>query len=110
MPRLGKSGSVANHNRLFVIENLLGAVTMALDSDQVQKPVRKLRKILKKISRNPSPAKVHDLRTRTRQIEAALGALALDSNRNGRKLLKSLSRVRKNAGRVRDMDVLISYA
>ena len=83
---------------------------MALDSDQVQKPVRKLRKILKKISRNPSPAKVHDLRTRTRQIEATLGALSLDSNRNGRKLLKSLSRVRKNAGRVRDMDVLISYA
>jgi CHAD domain-containing protein len=83
---------------------------MPLDSDEVQKPVRKLRKILKEVSSNPSPAEVHDLRTRTRQIEATLGALSLDSNRNGRRLLKSLSRVRKNAGRVRDMDVLISYA
>jgi CHAD domain-containing protein len=83
---------------------------MPLDSDEVQKPVRKLRKILKKISRNPSPAEVHDLRTRTRQIEATLGALSLDSNHNGRQLLKSLSRIRKNTGRVRDMDVLISYA
>jgi CHAD domain-containing protein len=83
---------------------------MALDSDEVQKPVRKLRKILKKISSNPSPAKVHDLRTRTRQIEATLGALSLDSDRSGRKLLKPLSRVRRSAGQVRDMDVLISYA
>ena len=83
---------------------------MPLDPKQVEKPVRKLRKIIKNISRQPSPEDVHRLRTNARRLEATLFALELDSESDGRRLLKSLSQVRKRAGKVRDMDVLTSYA
>lgn len=83
---------------------------MSLDSNQVQKPVRKLRKIIKKAGKEPSSQEVHDLRTNSRRLEASLAALSLHSKGNGRRLLKDLSRVRKRAGKVRDMDVLTGYA
>lgn len=85
---------------------------MALDPDQVQKPIRKLRKVLKLRwnGKQISSEDVHDLRTNTRRVEASLAALALDSKRNGRRVLKDLGRVRKRAGKVRDMDVLTGFA
>jgi CHAD domain-containing protein len=76
----------------------------------MQKPVRKIRKLLKKMPSSPSPDEVHDLRTNSRRIEATLHALALDSGRPGRQVLKEISKLRKRAGKVRDMDVLTSYA
>ena len=83
---------------------------MALDPKQLQKPVRKIRKIIKRTGKQPSPEDVHDLRTNTRRLEASLAALALDSKGNGRRVLKDLSRVRKRAGKVRDLDVLTGFA
>jgi CHAD domain-containing protein len=85
-------------------------VFMPLEVDRFQKPVRKLRKFLKKMSPRPTPGKVHDFRTNTRRVEASVAALSLDSKRNGRRLLKELARVRKKAGKVRDMDVLTGFA
>ena len=82
---------------------------MALDVDRLQKPVRQLRKFIKKMPRRPTPDQVHDLRTNTRRIEASMEALALDSKRQGQRLLKYLARVRKRAGKVRDMDVLTGF-
>jgi CHAD domain-containing protein len=81
---------------------------MPLDSSRVDKPIRKLRKLLKKMATEPSPKQVHDLRTNSRRLEAMLEAIHPD--RNGRKILKQISKVRKRAGKVRDMDVLTSYA
>ena len=83
---------------------------MPVDADRVQKPVRKIRKLLRKMSTSPSPDEVHDLRTNSRRIEATLHALSLDSGRPGRQVLKQISKLRKRAGKVRDMDVLTSYA
>ena len=83
---------------------------MALDRNQVLKPVKKLRKVVKKIDRQPSPETIHDLRTNTRRFEAMLEALALDPQDIGKPALKRLTRFRKRAGKVRDMDVLTSYA
>ncbi len=82
---------------------------MAVDTDRMQKPVRKIRKLLKKMPASPSPDDVHDLRTNSRRIEAALQALSLDSRRTGKQVLKQISKLRKRAGKVRDMDVLTSY-
>jgi CHAD domain-containing protein len=82
---------------------------MALDADGVQRNLRKLRKLLEKAPRRPSPEKVHDLRTHTRRLEATVGALGLDARRNERRLLRGLGRLRKRAGKVRDMDVLTGY-
>lgn len=81
---------------------------MALDIEQLDKPIRKVRKILYKMPTEPSPDQVHDLRTNSRRLEAVLEAT--DPDRNGRKILKQISKVRKKAGKVRDVDVLTAYA
>ncbi len=82
---------------------------MAIDADRMQKPVRKLRKLLKKMPRQSPAEDVHDLRTNSRRLEAAFQALSLDAGRNGRKVLKKVGKLRKRAGKVRDMDVQTGY-
>ncbi|MBV9180047.1 MAG: CHAD domain-containing protein [Acidobacteria bacterium] len=83
---------------------------MALNPKRVAKPFRKLRKLLKSMPKQPVPDQVHDLRTNTRALEAMAAALSLHSQSQVRKLLKDLTRIRKRAGKVRDLDVLSSYA
>ncbi len=83
---------------------------MALNSEQIEKTMRKLRKLVNKAPKRPTPDNIHDLRTYTRRFEAAVAALKLDSRRNERRLLRDLKRARKRAGKVRDMDVLMSYS
>jgi CHAD domain-containing protein len=82
---------------------------MPLDTKRVDKNIRKLRKMLKKASKLPDPENVYKLRTRTRRLEATIEALGLASKNNGRILLRELRRIRKKAGKVRDMDVLTSH-
>ena len=53
---------------------------MALDPDRVVKPVRKLRKAIKRFPNTPDPELVHDVRTRSRRIEAMLDALAAEAS------------------------------
>ncbi len=50
------------------------------------------------------------MRTNTRRLEAVVTALSLDGSGNVKDLLNDLSRLRKRAGKVRDMDVLTTYA
>jgi CHAD domain-containing protein len=83
---------------------------MSLDPDQIQKSVNKLRKLVKKAPKRPTPDQVHDLRTQARRFEATTEALHLDSKRNERRALRTLARIRKRAGKVRDMDVLTGHA
>ena len=82
---------------------------MPVDVDRIQKSVRKVRKFVKKAPTQPTPEQVHDLRTNTRKLESALHALSLDSNGNEQRLLKSVKRIRKRAGKIRDMDVLTAH-
>src|SRR5438270_4093198 len=51
---------------------------------------------------------VHRFRTNSRRVEALIGDLAPES-RNKKKLLKLLTRLRKKAGKLRDLDVAISF-
>ena len=83
---------------------------MMLDIGPVKKNIGKLRKLLKKAPRRPNPDEIHDLRTRIRRFEAVLEVLDLNSKHNERRLLRHLGRIRKCAGKVRDMDVLTGYA
>jgi hypothetical protein len=64
---------------------------MALDPEEVQKPLSKLRKLLKKMPKQPTPDQVHDLRTNSRRLEATLTALKLDRKRRGKRVLKTLA-------------------
>jgi CHAD domain-containing protein len=81
---------------------------MALDQTRVVKPVKKLRKLLSKLDSDPAPERVHDLRTSARRFEAASRALAFDGV--PKLVFKDLDRLRKRAGKIRDMDVLTEYA
>jgi CHAD domain-containing protein len=83
---------------------------MALEANQIEKSVRKLRKAVRRVSKQPHPEEVHDLRTGVRRLEAILAVLQLSDRPNERRVLRLLSGVRKKAGKVRDMDVLTSHA
>lgn len=80
---------------------------MGLDVQQVHKPVRKIRKLLKNLSKSLTPEQVHQLRTNSRRLEATLTSLSFNLSRRETRLLKDISVLRKKAGRVRDMDVLM---
>ena len=82
---------------------------MALDATRAEKPVRKLHKLLKKMPAVPSAEDIHDFRTNSRRIEATLQALSLDLRTHCRQILKQISRLRKRAGKIRDMDVLTDF-
>src|SRR4030095_14196963 len=83
---------------------------MAFDSRRVRKTVRKLRKLLRTLPKQPDSDQVHGLRTSARRLEAILSALSLDGQRNARRVLKNFGQLRKHAGKVRDMDVLTGLA
>ena len=83
---------------------------MAFDIQRVQKSTRKVVKFLKKNDKRPSSDAIHSLRTSSRSLETAFMTLSLDSKRKIRRLLRDMSSVRKRAGKVRDMDVLMADA
>jgi CHAD domain-containing protein len=83
---------------------------MSLDFNLVQDYFRKLRKAIKGIRASSMPDDVHALRTQARHVEAILLAFQLERKAVGSELLKSLKPIRKAAGEVRDMDVLIGFS
>jgi CHAD domain-containing protein len=82
---------------------------MEIKREKAQRPLRKLRRTLKRLPKDPATKDVHALRTETRRLEAILEAFMLDSKKRTRNLLKSVTPVRKAAGDVRDMDVLVDH-
>ena len=83
---------------------------MALDRNRLLKPVRKLRKLIGKLDSEPTPKQVHNLRTNARRFEAMFNAMSLDAHGIGKSVLKDLGRIRRRAGKVREMDVLTGFA
>jgi CHAD domain-containing protein len=83
---------------------------MPLDPKKLEKPLIKLQKLVRKMSRVPTQDEVHDIRTNTRRVEATLQALRLGRRRKGRRVLRAVTPMRKKAGDVRDMDVLTGFS
>lgn len=83
---------------------------MKLDKHQVERPFRKLRKLLAGAAFAALPEEVHTLRTQARRLEAVISAATVEHSRQFRRLIESITALRKAAGRVRDMDVLIGDA
>ncbi len=79
---------------------------MQLILGQVRKPIRALRKSLRELPGNPPQQAIHNLRTRSRRLEAISAALPSRDKHIARRLLNSIKPLRKAAGDVRDMDVL----
>lgn len=83
---------------------------MAIELKRLEKPLRKLRKSLRELPSDPPVEMVHKLRTQTRRMEAMVSSFILDREPEMRRLLKAMKPVRKAAGVVRDMDVLVADA
>jgi len=81
---------------------------MPVNQKRTQSLFRKLGQLARKLTSDPQPEDVHQFRTTTRRVETLFDVLLPKPGRNGRKLLKQLARIRKRAGRVRDLDVQIT--
>lgn len=83
---------------------------MAHDQDKLRKTFSRFGKSLKRALRSTSPKHVHQLRTSSRRLEAAIRALMTDAaDPRVRRLLKAVMSLRKKAGRVRDLDVMVRF-
>lgn len=83
---------------------------MALDLKTVQRPFRKLRKVVSGIGESPLPEDIHAFRTLFRRVEAIALALQFEQKQFQREFLAPFKPIRKAAGAVRDMDVLAELA
>jgi CHAD domain-containing protein len=81
---------------------------MPIDLKTSRLVFQRLSRELTRLAKNPAPESVHKFRTNSRRVEAVLSEVVPRLNRNDKKLLKLLSRLRKKAGRVRDLDVEIA--
>ena len=83
---------------------------MADERERARKALRDLSKTLKSLHGELVPKDVHKLRTSTRRVEAIAAALSTEDGKRSHRLLKAIEPVRKAAGGVRDMDVLMANA
>jgi CHAD domain-containing protein len=81
---------------------------MNMSRDRTALAFHKLSRQISKLSEKPKPEYVHRFRTLSRRVEALLEGLVADPAGNDKKLLVLLARLRKKAGKVRDLDVQIS--
>jgi CHAD domain-containing protein len=81
---------------------------MPIDKKLSRLILEKLDRELGKLGRRPAPERVHKFRTHSRRVEALLSEVALSHQGSDAKLLKRLARLRKKAGRLRDLDVEIA--
>jgi CHAD domain-containing protein len=81
---------------------------MPIDGKRSRLAFRKLIREVTQLERKPAPENVHKFRTNSRRVEALLTEVVHKLHRNDGKLLKLLARLRKKAGRVRDLDVQIT--
>ena len=61
-----------------------------------------------RLAKDAKSADVHRFRTNSRRVEALVGELVPETS-NKKKLLKVLAKLRKKAGKVRDLDVQIAF-
>jgi CHAD domain-containing protein len=81
---------------------------MPVDQEHCRSVFQKLSRQLTRVTKHSGPDTVHKFRTSTRRVETVVEELVPNPDRGTRKLLKSLRRLRKKAGKVRDLDVHIA--
>ena len=68
----------------------------------------KMERALLKLSSRRDAESVHTFRTTSRRLQTLLEEIVPDRGRNHKKLLKMLDRIRKRAGKLRDIDVQLA--
>src|SRR5271155_2124825 len=83
------------------------SLSMSIAPKRSRAVFQKLEQDLVKLSSKPRAENVHRFRTGTRRLQILLGELSAKQDRS-QKLLKLLGRIRKRAGKVRDLDVQLA--
>jgi CHAD domain-containing protein len=81
---------------------------MSIAPERSQLVFEKTERDLRRLCGDQRPETVHSYRTTTRRLQTLLEDLLPERDRNQKKLLKMLGRIRKRAGKVRDLDVQLS--
>jgi len=81
---------------------------MPLAAKRARVVFQKLERDLVKLSSKSQAESVHRFRTGTRRLQILLGELSPEPDRSQKKLLKMVGRIRKRAGKVRDLDVQLA--
>ena len=81
---------------------------MPVDQQRSYLLFQRLSRAIRRLSERPLPENVHHFRTTVRRIETLLDTLVEEPGRSQRKLLKRLGRLRRQAGKVRDLDVQLA--
>ena len=81
---------------------------MSIAPERCRLVFQKLERDLDRLSAQPEAKKVHRFRTGVRRLQTLLEELCLTRDRNQKRLLKLLARIRKKAGKVRDLDVQLA--
>jgi CHAD domain-containing protein len=81
---------------------------MPMANDPVQSVFHKLERDLTKVCSKQNTDSVHRFRSAARRLQTVLEELVPAQGRRHKKLLKALSRIRKRAGKVRDLDVQLA--
>ena len=81
---------------------------MPIAQQRRQLVFQKLERDLSKLAAKPHPENVHGFRTATGRLRVLLEELVPERTRNQKKLLKTLGRIRRRAGKVRDLDVQLA--
>ena len=81
---------------------------MSMTRERSSVVFQRLERDLVKLSSKPVAENVHRFRTGTRRLQTLLQELSPQRDRNQKKLLKLLGRIRKRAGKVRDVDVQLA--
>jgi CHAD domain-containing protein len=81
---------------------------MSISPERCHSLFRKAERDLLKLASSQDPEPVHGFRTTARRVQTLLEEFVPDRNRNEKKLLKLLGRIRKRAGKVRDLDAQLA--
>jgi CHAD domain-containing protein len=81
---------------------------MTMTAERCRLVFRKVARDLKKLSLQPQAEVVHGFRAFTRRLQTLVEELIPEHTRKQKKLLKMLGSIRKQAGKVRDLDVQIA--
>lgn len=81
---------------------------MSMTRERSSVVFQRLERDLVKLSSKPVAENVHRFRTGTRRLQTLLQELSPQRDRKQKKLLKLLGRIRKRAGKVRDVDVQLA--
>ncbi|MGA2743297.1 MAG: CHAD domain-containing protein [Candidatus Sulfotelmatobacter sp.] len=81
---------------------------MSISPEQSKIAFQKSMRALVKLSSGLDAKNVHSFRTSTLRLQTLLEQLVPNRDRNQKKLLKMLGRIRKRAGKVRDLDVQLT--